>query len=101
MKFRLTARPDSGEPFEISAGPRDQLAWERAGANRKYSDLVSGYSMRDLYSLGHIAATRAGLFAGSLTQFEEQVDLEPGHTLTAEDSPEVETDDEVPTRPAP
>jgi len=94
MKFRMTARPDSGEPFEITAGPRDQLAWERAAPGRAYSALLSGHSMTDLYSLAHAAAKRQGLYAGSLAQFEEAVELEVGHTLTtAEDSPEVEDDD--------
>lgn len=94
--FEYTIYPDGGEPYEISCGTRDVLAWERAGKGRTSQDLVTG-SATATYSFLHAAATRQKLFSGSLADFEASVDLLAGHHLTA--SSEGEDDAAVPTNP--
>lgn len=84
LKFRFTAEFDDGEKIEITAHPRDQLAWERENPGRAVSSLIQdNVRLIDTYSLAWTAAKRQGLFAGDLAKFEELVDLVGGHTVTA------------------
>lgn len=102
MKFHMTVRFDDGREVEVTAGPRDQLAWEKAAQNRAVSQLLTGaYRMTDLYSLAHAAMKRQGLFSGTLKDFEDSVDIELGHKRKDEDAPEVDVADEGPTQSGP
>lgn len=102
MKFFLTARFDDGNDIEVTAGPRDQLAWEKSAGNRALSQLLSGdYRIADLYSLAHAALKRQGLYSGTLKDFEESADVEMGHKSKGEDAAEVDDADENPTQPGP
>ena len=99
IDFKFTVHPDGGEPFEVTAGPRDQLVWEQATPGRSVGKLmVGGIQLTELYPLAHAAAKRAGSFTGSLAEFQKNVDLEMGHTLT-EDDEAAETEDVGPTPP--
>lgn len=83
--------PDGGEPFELKAGTRDALVWERTSkGNKSFTDLLASMNMVDLYHLAHIAAKRQGLYAGSLKEFEESCELHFDE----------EVDDPDPTQPA-
>lgn len=88
--FTFTVTPDNGEAFEVKAGSRDVLTWERTGKGKNLMTLRDGLAMGDLYRLAHIAARRQGLFNGDLKEFETTVELD------------FEEDDEPdPTQPAP
>jgi hypothetical protein len=109
VKFRFTAEFDDGEKIEITAHPRDQLAWEKENPGRAVSSLIQdNVRLVDTYSLAWTAAKRQGLFAGDLAKFEELVDLVGGHTVSAAKASEavaeveeVEETTEDPTQSAP
>lgn len=89
--FDFKVTPDSGAPFEVTAGSRDVLVWEKTGKGRNVSKFRNAMEMRDLYALAHIASRRQGLYSGELRDFEESVEI---------DIVEDEDDDaEVPTPP--
>lgn len=75
MKFDVT--PDEGEAYQLEAGSRDVLAWERAGRGRSFSELGNNLSMIGLYGLSYHAAVRQGRFSGTLAEWEQSVDLMP------------------------
>lgn len=89
--FNFKVTPDSGEPYEVIAGSRDVLTWEKTGKGRNLSVLRESLGMTDLYRLAHIASRRQGLFDGDLKTFEETVELD----LDDED------EEPDPTQPAP
>ncbi len=74
--FSFTVKPDAAEPFEVTATSRDIVQWEKLGRGRSIGKLAENPAMSDLYSLAHVAARRAGLFAGTLPDFEAGVDLD-------------------------
>lgn len=72
----FTITPDGGAPYELVAGSRDVLIWERTGKGRAFSQFQDGLRMGSLYELAHVAAKRQGLFDGSLGEFEQTCDLD-------------------------
>ena len=74
ITFRVA--PDAGDAYEVTAGARDVLVWERTTKGAVFSELAESQSMVDMYKLAHIASRRQGLFPGTLQQFEETCDLE-------------------------
>jgi hypothetical protein len=89
--FDFTITPDSGEPFQVTAGSRDVLTWERTTKGASLATLASGMKIGDMYRIAHIASRRLGLFNGDLATFEESCEI------TEAD----ETDEPDPTHPAP
>lgn len=88
--FTFTVKPDGGDPFEVTAGTRDVLKWERTTKGASLGQLKEGVTLGALYRIAHIAAVRQRLFAGTLVEFEETCELE----FDEDDEPD-------PTRPAP
>lgn len=74
--FKFRVNPDGGEPFDAEATSRDIVMWERLGRGRSLGKLSQSPTMVDMYSLAHVACQRLGMFAGTLPEFETQVDLE-------------------------
>ena len=92
--YPFIVKPDNGEPYEVTAGPRDILVWEKTTRGKSFGgDLmdVKALQLTDMYKLAWIASRRLGLFAGTLQEFEESVDL-------IGNQPDGEPD---PTQPAP
>lgn len=69
--------PDGLDSYEVTAGSRDVLTWEKTGKNRVFSQWVNNQSMTEMYALAHIASRRLGLWTGTLPEFEQQCDIEP------------------------
>lgn len=103
MRFFLHAKFDDGRYVEVTAGPRDQLAWEKTAQGRAVSQLMDGaIRIKDLYTLAHASMKRQGLYEGTLKEFEDSADVDFGHEKTeGEDAPEADREDENPTRPGP
>lgn len=68
-------KPDGGEEFDVKAGTRDILLWERTSRGKSFSKLMNDLNMGDLYSLAHMACKRQQLYTGSLAEFEEGCEL--------------------------
>lgn len=102
MQLRLTVTFDQehgGEEFKITCGPRDQLAWEKAGTDRAVGRVMSlAYKLDDLYSLAFATLRRQKLWDGKESELRDWADVEIGHA--ADDSGE-DTSDEDPTQPGP
>lgn len=75
IRFEVT--PDGGEPYELEAGPRDILAWEKTGKGRSFGALAERQTFADFYALAHITAKRLGRFDGTLAEFEASCDVVP------------------------
>lgn len=88
--FDFKVTPDGGEPFEVHAGSRDVLQWEKTTKGASFGNLADGLKLTDMYKIAHIAAKRQGLYTGSLADFETSVELDFD-----------ETEEPDPTRPAP
>lgn len=88
--FTFTVKPDGGAQFEVTAGTRDVLRWEKTTRGASLAQLKDGVSFGALYKIAHIAAVRQQLFTGPLADFEDTCELE----FEEEDEPD-------PTRPAP
>jgi hypothetical protein len=88
--FTFTITPDGGDKFEVTAGTRDVLKWERTTKGASLGQLKEGVKLGDLYKIAHIAAVRQQQFTGSLADFEDTCELE----FEEEDEPD-------PTQPAP
>lgn len=71
--FVVSVAPDGAEPFEMEAGPRDVLFWEKV-SRRTIGEIESNPTMAALYSLAHATAKRQGRYAGSLEEFEATCD---------------------------
>lgn len=85
---------DSGKKIKVTAGPRDQLRWEQGGSDRAFGTLlVRGFKVSDMYSLAHAALKRQALWDGTLSELQDQADVELGDE-------ETDTDDH-PTQTAP
>jgi hypothetical protein len=87
--FKIT--PDEDDPYEVTAGSRDVLVFEKTNRGTSISSLLTEQKMGDLYKLAHIASRRQGLFDGSLAEFEKTCELK----FTEE------TEEPDPTQPAP
>lgn len=66
--------PDDREPFRVVARSRDISNWERTGKGR---DFTSGVNVSQIEEIAHIAASRQGLWSGSLAEFRAQCDIDP------------------------
>ncbi|WP_188193445.1 hypothetical protein [Nonomuraea sp. SYSU D8015] len=82
----FTVTPDNGEPYDVKAGSRDVLVWEKTSKGRSFQSLMNDLRMEDMYKLAHFAAKRQGLFEGTLKEFEETCELS-GFTETEEMDP--------------
>ncbi|MFJ8966047.1 hypothetical protein ACIRG5_42325 [Lentzea sp. NPDC102401] len=99
MKLTFDVSFEDGRQIKVTAGPRDQLVWEQAGADRAFGMLLGrGYKVGELYSLAHAALKRQKLWTGTLTELQELADVELG---SEEPSAGEDVDDEVPTPAAP
>lgn len=74
--FKFTIKPDDGEQYEVVAGSRDILAFEKAGRGRTLTQLSENPKMDDLYALSFLAAKRQGLFEGPREMWDASVDLD-------------------------
>lgn len=92
----LTVKPDDDDEYEVTAGARDVLVWERA-TKGSFSKLMDDLHMVDLYKLAHIASVRQGLYEGKLADFETGCELD---ILDEDGDVDVEQDDVDPTPPA-
>lgn len=87
--FKLT--PDGGDEFEVVAGTRDVLFWERTAKGRTLQGFTNDLKMADLYEMAYIAAkrqhkwdgTRADFEATMELDFEEEKDTDPDPTNAA------------------
>lgn len=69
--------PDNGDAYEVTAGTRDLMKWEKANPGSSALQFAQGTArLSDLYAIAHIAAKRQGLFKGTLDEFEDSVELE-------------------------
>ena len=89
--FDFTVTPDSAEPYEVTAGSRDVLVWERTTKGASLASLAEGMKIGDMYRIAHIASRRLGLFDSDLKTFEETCEIESADA----------TDEPDPTQPAP
>lgn len=74
--FTFTVTPDGAEPYTLTAGTRDVLAWEKVSRGKTINALMQDLAMTDLYRIAHLAATRQQLFTGPLAEFESTCELE-------------------------
>jgi hypothetical protein len=76
------------EALFVTAGPRDQLKWERAKKGRSLGDLLTvQVKIDDLYSLAHIAATREKKYTSTLEVLESEADVEMGRRNDSDEDP--------------
>lgn len=73
--FNFRVAPDQGEPFNVTAGSRDVLAWEKAGPGRSVSAVLENPTLTAFYGLAYAAAHRQRLFTGTQAEFEATCDL--------------------------
>jgi hypothetical protein len=92
--FTFKVTPDDGDPFDVPAGTRDVLMWEKNGRDRSISGLMSNLKATDMYAIAHIAARRQQLFTGTLAEFEETCEISTDSMFEVEEQPD-------PTRLAP
>lgn len=72
--FKLT--PDHGDSFEIRAGTRDILVWEKVAKNRSLSALMEDLRVADLYEIAYVSAKRQGRWDGNRADFESTFDMD-------------------------
>ena len=90
--FDFTITPDGGEPFEMTAGMRDIVIWERTHKGRAFAQLGDGgMSATMLYEIAYSACRRQQLVPRELTeaQFVGTYDISLGDE-PEEDEPTVE-----------
>lgn len=74
--FTFKVKPDDADEFEVTAGTRDVLVWERTTKGASFGAVGQGdLKMVDLYKIAHIASRRLGLFTGDLKAFEETCEI--------------------------
>lgn len=74
--FRFKVFQDGHPPVEVRATSRDVAMWERTNKGASLHLLQSELKMSDLYKVAYNACQREGVFAGSLKEFENDVDLD-------------------------
>ncbi len=74
--FDFKVTPDGGEQFELTAGSRDVLQWEKTTKGASFGSIAEGLRITDLYKIAWISAKRQNLFDGTLAEFEGGVGLE-------------------------
>lgn len=93
MRFRIS--PDGGDTYEIEAGSRDVLMWERTDRKgRSFRELAEAITMADAYRLAWIAVRRQRPDTGDLASFEESTDVD----MIPSPKSEGDDDGENPTR---
>lgn len=94
--FIYTAYPDKGEPFVVYVTMRHVLKWERSSPKgrpqRKASDLQD-ITADAAYELAYLAASAAGQYRGTQSDFEESVDLAGGDRLNPTPDDDTEGDE--------
>lgn len=90
LSMSFTVTPDGGDSYEVVASPRDILRWEQDNKSKGASlmRLAEQARLEDFYGIAYKAVKRQGLFTGTLAEFMETADVEPGD------------DDESPTQEA-
>jgi len=76
--FDFKVTPDGLDPYDVTAGSRDVLKWERTTKGKTVGSLSDAATLRmeDLFKLAWIASARQGIYTGSLADFESGVDVE-------------------------
>lgn len=74
--LNLKIVPDNSDPYDLTVTTRDIAKWERTTKGASFAGLQSDMHVKDVYAVAFHAATRRGLFAGSLKEFEESVDFD-------------------------
>lgn len=87
--IEFTVVPDNGDQYQLTAGSRDIVLWEKAHRGASFSQIKDNLTMTALYQIAHVAARRQGTFTGTLDEFEQQNEL----VFTDSDEPD-------PTQPA-
>ncbi|MFI6160393.1 hypothetical protein ACIA59_10635 [Micromonospora haikouensis] len=88
--FDFKIKPDEGDEFELTAGSRDVLVWEKTTKGATFGSIAQGLRITDMYKIAWISAKRQNMFDGTLAEFESSVELEFE-----------ENEEPDPTRPAP
>ena len=96
--FKIT--PDGGDTFEVPAGTRDVLVWEKSGPNRSISGLLNNLKATDMYAIAHIAAKRQQLFTGSLHEFEQTCEIATDSMFEVEPDPTQQDPSAGPSSPS-
>lgn len=68
--IKFTVTPDGADAYDIEAGSRDVLRWERSAKGRSFGDLAESIAMGDMYTLAYFASVRTGDFEGKQAEFE-------------------------------
>lgn len=74
LDFKVT--PENGQPFEVTATTRDIYRWEKTTRGASFGKLREDQHMVDLYKIAYFAATRQGMWSGTLAEFEDTCDLD-------------------------
>lgn len=74
--LNLEITPDDGEAFTVVATSRDIAKWEKTTKGATFAGFQNDQKLSDLYKIAFYAAKRRGLWAGTLTEFEEGTDLD-------------------------
>lgn len=97
IRFRVSV--DGHDMQDVTAGPRDVLAWEAAIPNASFTEFLSTYRLTGLYQIAWYTLKRMKrmpeplpALPETLTEFMAEWDVEPGHG-------EIETEETDPTRP--
>lgn len=75
--FNFKVSPDGKEPYEVTATARDVAKWERTNKGAALAQLGGdGTRMTDFYKIAYHASVRHGQFTGTVTEFEDNCDIE-------------------------
>lgn len=87
--FEITIRRDGEtEPFTVTAGTRDVLRWEKTNKKKRtLAALEKDMAIEDFYAIAYYASRRGGQFVGSLTEFEDQCDIDVQETAEEDPTP--------------
>lgn len=83
--FTVDVTPDHGDPFRVAVESRDAAQWERRYPKANWSEYEQAPNILDSYRMIHIAATRHGLYGGTLDDLMNGADFA---FLTGGDEPE-------------
>ncbi len=81
--FTFKISPDGQAPFEVKGASRDIARWERTTKGASLHRLQEEMHVVDLYKIAFFACQRAGMWSGTMAEFEDQVDID---TLDDEES---------------
>jgi hypothetical protein len=85
--IHLRVTPDDGDAYVVVADSRDVYLWEKTTPNKSTTILQALEEIRflEIYRLGWICCRRLGMFAGTLEQFTETMQIEPGEEEQEDD----------------